>query len=58
MYALFSTFVSGNHGLLLVFTYITLGRPRLCKKVKVPILVYIVRKGPELILDSTQSACR
>ena len=28
------------------------------KKVKVPILVYIERKGPELISDSRQSACR
>ena len=27
-------------------------------KVKVPILVYIERKGPELIPDSRQSACR
>jgi len=28
------------------------------KKVKVPILIYIEHKGPELIPDSRQSACR
>ena len=31
---------------------------RMSIKVKVPILVYIERKGPELIPDSRQSACR
>ena len=31
---------------------------RIVRRVKVPILVYIERKGPELIPDSRQSACR